>query len=92
MTAYRYDYEVITQWIEPGEKVLDLGCGDGDLLRHLIQVRQVQGHAMAYVPFEIEPVAALHPVLPLAEQQRVQLAGMQVRQRIAPGVEGIRLH
>ncbi|MFP5341054.1 MAG: methionine biosynthesis protein MetW, partial [Gammaproteobacteria bacterium] len=43
MTAYRYDYEVITQWIEPGEKVLDLGCGDGDLLRHMMQVRQVQG-------------------------------------------------
>lgn len=26
MTAYRYDYEVITQWIEPGEKVLDLAA------------------------------------------------------------------
>ena len=50
MTAYRYDYDVITQWIEPGEKVLDLGCGDGDLLRHLMQVRQVQGYGVENDP------------------------------------------
>lgn len=50
MSAYRYDYEVITQWIEPGEKVLDLGCGDGDLLRHLMQVRQVHGYGVENDP------------------------------------------
>ena len=50
MTAYRYDYEVITQWIEPGEKVLDLGCGDGDLLYHLMTVRQVQGYGVENDP------------------------------------------
>ncbi|CAH1746416.1 Methionine biosynthesis protein MetW [Thauera humireducens] len=50
MTSYRYDYEVITQWIEPGEKVLDLGCGDGDLLRHLMQVRQVHGYGVENDP------------------------------------------
>ena len=50
MTSYRYDYEVITQWIEPGEKVLDLGCGDGDLLKHLMQVRQVQGYGVENDP------------------------------------------
>ena len=50
MTAYRYDYEVITQWIEPGEKVLDLGCGDGELLRHLMTVRQVQGYGVENDP------------------------------------------
>ena len=50
MTAYRYDYEVITQWIEPGEKVLDLGCGDGDLLKHLMAVRQVQGYGVENDP------------------------------------------
>ena len=50
MTAYRYDYEVITQWIEPGEKVLDLGGGDGELLRHLMTVRQVQGYGVENDP------------------------------------------
>ena len=50
MTSYRYDYEVITQWIEPGEKVLDLGCGDGELLRHLMTVRQVQGYGVENDP------------------------------------------
>ncbi|WP_415258324.1 methionine biosynthesis protein MetW [Thauera phenylacetica] len=50
MTAYRYDYDVITQWIEPGEKVLDLGCGDGELLRHLMDVRQVQGYGVENDP------------------------------------------
>ena len=50
MTAYRYDYEEITQCIEPGEKVLDLGCGDGELLRHLMTVRQVQGYGVENDP------------------------------------------
>ena len=50
MTSYRYDYDVITQWIEPGEKVLDLGCGDGELLRHLMEVRQVQGYGVENDP------------------------------------------
>ena len=54
MTAYRYDYEVITQWIEHGEKVLDLGCGDGDLLKHLIQVRQVQGYGVENDPIKLQ--------------------------------------
>ena len=54
MTAYRYDYEVITQWIEPGEKVLDLGCGDGELLRHLMTVRQVQGYGVENDPIKLQ--------------------------------------
>lgn len=50
MAAYRYDYEVITQWITPGERVLDLGCGDGSLLKHLMEVRQVQGYGVENDP------------------------------------------
>jgi len=46
MTAYRYDYEVITQWIEPGEKVLDLGCGDGELLQQLARERACTGYGI----------------------------------------------
>ena len=43
---YRYDFDVIARWIEPGEKVLDLACGDGSLLRHLMSARDVQGYGV----------------------------------------------
>ncbi|AVD71650.1 methionine biosynthesis protein MetW [Desulfobulbus oralis] len=38
----RYDLQVIASWIAPGERVLDLGCGNGDLLAHLRDCKQVQ--------------------------------------------------
>ncbi|MEZ5611461.1 MAG: methionine biosynthesis protein MetW [Rhodocyclaceae bacterium] len=46
MSSQRYDYEVIASWIQPGERVLDLGCGDGGLLKYLQQVRQVRGYGV----------------------------------------------
>jgi methionine biosynthesis protein MetW len=39
----RYDLQIIASWIEPGSKVIDLGCGEGDLLQHLISHKGVQG-------------------------------------------------
>lgn len=48
--GYRYDFEVITEWISPGEKVLDLACGDGSLLKHLNKVRQVYGYGVEKDP------------------------------------------
>lgn len=39
----RPDFDAIASWIEPGHRVLDLGCGDGTLLKHLIETRGVQG-------------------------------------------------
>lgn len=42
----RFDFDIITQWITPGERVLDLGCGDGDLLSHLIAERGVKGYGI----------------------------------------------
>lgn len=37
----RPDWHIVEQWITPGSRVLDLGCGDGSLLSHLIERRQV---------------------------------------------------
>jgi methionine biosynthesis protein MetW len=39
----RFDLQVIASWIEPGSRVLDLGCGSGDLLDYLKQHKQVNG-------------------------------------------------
>lgn len=41
--AVRADLLRIAEWIEPGSRVLDLGCGDGTLLAHLHETRQVKG-------------------------------------------------
>lgn len=39
----RFDLSVIAGWIEPGSRVLDLGCGSGALLDHLTRTRGVRG-------------------------------------------------
>jgi methionine biosynthesis protein MetW len=38
----RFDLRVIASWIEPGSKVLGLGCGEGDLLYYLKKNKQVR--------------------------------------------------
>ena len=37
------DYDMVVSLIEPGSRVLDLGCGTGALLERLIKERQVRG-------------------------------------------------
>jgi len=51
----RFDFAVIAGWIPPGERVLDLGCGDGRLLRYLAETRDVTGYG---VEIEHESVLA----------------------------------
>jgi methionine biosynthesis protein MetW len=42
----RSDLSLLTRWINEGERVLDLGCGDGALLAHLRQEKKVIGYGM----------------------------------------------
>ena len=42
----RVDLQVIADMIEPGTRVLDVGCGDGQLLDYLVHFRQVDGRGM----------------------------------------------
>jgi homoserine O-acetyltransferase len=39
----RVDYELIAALIEPGSKVLDVGCGDGELLTKLTAEHKIEG-------------------------------------------------
>ncbi len=50
MSGLRPDFALISDWIRPGSRVLDLGCGDGALLRHLRTERGVSGYGL-----EIDP-------------------------------------
>ena len=42
----RTDLALISDWISPGSRVLDLGCGDGTLLAHLQAERDVRGYGL----------------------------------------------
>ena len=42
----RPDFEAIADWVQPGASVLDLGCGDGLLLKILHQRRQARGYGI----------------------------------------------
>jgi methionine biosynthesis protein MetW len=49
----RQDLSHIERWIEPGSRVLDLGCGDGEFLQTLQQQRQVRGTGLEIDPDNI---------------------------------------
>jgi methionine biosynthesis protein MetW len=42
----RTDQALIAEWIRPGSRVLDLGCGDGMLLAYLQSARRVTGYGL----------------------------------------------
>jgi methionine biosynthesis protein MetW len=51
----RTDLSAIAQWIEPGSSVLDLGCGEGELLEHLMAEKGVRG---AGVDIDLDKIVA----------------------------------
>ena len=50
----RPDQTAIAHWVAPEARVLDLGCGDGSLLRYLWQEREAPGYGV-----EIDDAAVL---------------------------------
>jgi len=42
----RADFAAITRWVPPNAKVLDLGCGDGSLLKYLKETRNAHGYGI----------------------------------------------
>lgn len=49
----RPDLAIISDLIEPGARVLDLGCGEGDLLAHLQANKAVNGYGLEIDPAKI---------------------------------------
>ncbi|MFI8143253.1 methionine biosynthesis protein MetW, partial [Acinetobacter baumannii] len=42
----RIDQQLAEKWIKPGSSVLDLGCGDGELLAHMSQKHQIRAYGL----------------------------------------------
>lgn len=51
--SLRPDLDIITRWIKPGSRVLDLGCGDGTLLQYLQENHQASGYGLEIDPDNI---------------------------------------
>jgi len=49
----RPDFAAIAAWIPKGASVLDLGCGDGSLLRYLEETRGVRGYGVEISDLDI---------------------------------------
>jgi len=48
------DLQIITQWVTPGAKVLDLGCGRGILLEEIVRRKSVYAVGVDSQPVKIE--------------------------------------
>jgi methionine biosynthesis protein MetW len=62
----RTDLSAIVDWIEPGSSVLDLGCGDGDLLEQLIREKGVRGTGVDIDPEKL--LACIRRGIPVVQR------------------------
>ena len=62
----RSDLEMIDEWIQPNTRVLDLGCGPGELLQHLIGNKQVHGYGLEIDPDNLN--ICIEKGIPVLEQ------------------------
>jgi len=46
VSEFRQDFAIIANWVKFGTKVLDLGCGDGELLQYLRNSLEVKGYGV----------------------------------------------
>ena len=46
----RSDYAIIGELVEPGSRVLDLGCGEAELLAWLVENKNVQARGVELLP------------------------------------------
>ncbi len=54
----RSDFAIITEIIEPGSRVLDLGCGEAELLAWLIENKQVKARGVEIEPAKLQKAIA----------------------------------
>ena len=53
MNNIREDLNIIQRWVKPDSQVLDLGCGEGVLLKYLRETKNVRGYGLEISPEKI---------------------------------------
>ena len=53
-SAHRQEFSKIVDWIPKGSRVLDLGCGEGSLLRLLVEKKKAQVEGIEISPSGVE--------------------------------------
>ncbi|MCX5590055.1 methionine biosynthesis protein MetW [Alcaligenes endophyticus] len=64
--SLRQDLQRIAQWIEPGSRVLDLGCSDGELLAYLRDHKHTDGTGVELDDYSV--IASVKRGVPVIQQ------------------------